>query len=177
MRTLSTKNMALTGMFIALGLVLPFATGQIPEIGSKLLPMHIPVLICGFICGWPYGLTVGLITPILRSVIFGMPPLFPTAVAMTFELAAYGFLAGFIYKMLPKKNFMIYFSLLMAMIGGRIVWGVVSYILYGASGTSFAMNTFIAGAFVEALPGIILQIVLIPPIVIALKKAKITAYA
>jgi thiamine transporter ThiT len=86
----TTKKMVLSALFIALGLVLPFFTGQIPQIGSRLLPMHIPILLCGFVCGAPFGLAAGFITPLLRSLIFGMPPMMPTAVAMAFELAAYG---------------------------------------------------------------------------------------
>lgn len=78
-------------------LVLPFFTAQIPSIGSMLLPMHIPVLICGFVCGGPYGLLVGAIVPLLRSVMFGMPPML-VAIPMAFELAAYGFMTGFLIK-------------------------------------------------------------------------------
>ena len=84
----STKKLTLSAAFLGLGLVLPFLTGQVPQVGSMLLPMHIPVLLCGIICGWEYGLAVGAILPLLRSVIFGMPPMYPTALAMTFELAA-----------------------------------------------------------------------------------------
>ena len=80
------KNMTLAALFLALGLVLPFFTGQIPQIGSMLLPMHIPVFLCGLICGWQYGAAVGFVVPLMRSVLFGMPPLFPTATAMAFEL-------------------------------------------------------------------------------------------
>ncbi len=90
-------------------IVLPFLTGQIPEIGSMLSPMHIPVLICGIICGWKYGILVGAITPILRSVIFHMPPMYPTAISMAFELATYGFVSGLLFKIfnevcLQKRN-------------------------------------------------------------------------
>ena len=84
------KKLSLSSMFLAIGLVLPFFTGQIPQVGSMMLPMHIPVLLCGLICGWKYGLMVGFVLPPLRSVLFGMPPLFPTGAAMAFELAAYG---------------------------------------------------------------------------------------
>ncbi|MBA1335458.1 MAG: hypothetical protein HPY66_1083 [Firmicutes bacterium] len=173
MEKLSTKNLTLSGLFLALGLLLPFLTGQIPSIGSKLLPMHIPVLICGFVCGWQYGLIVGLIVPVFRSMIFGMPPMFPTAAAMTFELAAYGCLTGLFYKLLPKKNIFIYLTLILSMVCGRVVWGIVSFFLYGLSGTAFTMKLFIAGAFVNALPGIVTQILVIPAIVIALKRKEL----
>ena len=123
MKNPSTKKLVLAALFLALAYLLPFLTGQIPEIGSMLLPMHLPVLICGFVCGWPYGLAVGFIAPLLRSFTLGMPPFFPTAVAMAFELAAYGAITGICYKKLPKKPLFLYVDLLAAMIGGRIVWG------------------------------------------------------
>lgn len=89
----STRDLVLAAFFLALGLLMPFLTAQIPSLGARLLPMHIPVLICGFVLGGPMGLIVGFITPLLRSLLIGMPPMFPTAVAMAFELAAYGLLA------------------------------------------------------------------------------------
>ncbi len=173
MKKISTKDLVFAGLFIALGLVLPFLTGQIPSLGSRLLPMHIPVLLAGFVCGGPLGLAVGFIVPLLRSVLFGMPPLFPTAVAMAFELAVYGFATGLIYKLLPKRSVFIYVSLVISMICGRIVWGIVSYIIYGFGETPFTWQMFSAGAVVNAIPGIILQILIIPAVVIALKRGKL----
>ena len=161
MKKLSVKEIVLAGFFLALGLVLPFLT------------MQIPVILCGFICGGPLGLIVGFIVPLLRSTLFSMPPMFPTAIAMAFELAAYGFLSGFLYNRLSKKTSNIYLSLIIAMLGGRVVWGIVSVILYGMSGQSFAFAMFIAGAFSQAIPGIILQLILIPAIIIALQKARL----
>ena len=162
------KKMILSALFLAMGMILPFFTGQIPAIGSRLLPMHIPVLLCGFVCGWQYGLTVGIILPIFRSLIFTMPKMMPTAIAMAFELAAYGAVAGILYTKLPKKKISIYISLITAMLAGRLVWGLVSIPLYGIAGGSFSFAIFIAGAFTNAIPGIILQIIVIPAIVIAL---------
>lgn len=169
----STLNMVLAAMFLALGIVMPFITGQIPEIGSRLLPMHLPVLICGFVCGWKYGLAVGFVVPLLRSVMFGMPPLMPTATCMAFELAAYGACTGLLYAGLPKNNASVYVSLLGAMVIGRIVWGAVSMVIYGVMGNAFSVQMFMAGAFLNAVPGIVMQIVLIPVIIMALKKARI----
>lgn len=169
----NTKKLVLSALFMALGIILPFFTGQIPQVGSMLLPMHIPVLLCGFICGWQFGLAVGAITPLLRSALFGMPPMMPTATAMAFELAVYGLMTGILYNKLPKKNGNIYVSLLGAMLAGRVVWGIVCIPLYGIGGNSFSFQMFLAGAFVNAVPGIVLQIVLIPAIMIALKKAKV----
>lgn len=169
----STKNMVTAAVFLAIGMVLPFFTGQIPTIGSMLLPMHIPVLICGYVCGWQWGLLVGLIVPILRSMTLGMPPMMPVAVAMAFELAAYGAFAGLFYEKLEKNTLSIYISLIGAMIFGRIVWGLVSMVLYGIMGNTFSVQIFLSGAILKAIPGIILQLVLIPVIIITLRKAKV----
>lgn len=171
----STLNMVLAAMFLALGIVMPFITGQIPEVGSMLLPMHLPVLICGFVCGWKYGLAVGFVVPLLRSVMFGMPPLMPTATCMAFELAAYGACTGLLYAKLPKNNVSVYVSLLGAMLIGRVVWGAVSMVVYGVMGNAFSVQMFMAGAFLNAVPGIVMQIVLIPVIIMALKKARVIA--
>ena len=174
MNTMSaTKKLVLSAIFLAIGLLLPLLTGQIPEIGKMLLPMHIPVLLCGFICSWKYGAGMGFILPLVRSLIFGMPPIYPTALAMAFELAAYGFLAGFLYAKLPKKIPYIYVSLIGAMLGGRLIWGAATAILLGIGGSSFGFAAFWAGGFATAVPGIIVQIVLIPIIIIALQKSKL----
>lgn len=173
MKRTKTYKMVWSGVFVALGIVLPFLTGQIQGIGKMLLPMHIPVLLCGFVCGAPYGLAVGLIVPLLRSVLFGMPVLFPTAVSMAFELAVYGCVTGILYRRLPKKNYMIYIALLGAMIAGRVVAGVANMILYGVQGEGYSLQMFMAGMFLNAVPGIVLQLVLIPVIVMLLGRAKI----
>lgn len=172
MKTNKLTKMTLAGLFIAIGFLLPFLTGQIPQIGSMLSPMHIPVLLCGFVCGPFWGALVGAITPLLRSLILGMPPLFPVATAMAFELAAYGFLAGLLYTILPKKPINVYVSLILAMLIGRVVWGLAMAILMGLSGGSFGFQAFLAGAFINAWPGILLHLIIIPPIVLALERAK-----
>lgn len=171
MKTLSTKKLVLSGFFLALGIVMPFLTAQVPSIGSRLLPMHIPVLLCGFVCGWPYGLIVGFITPVLRSSLFTMPPMFPTAVAMAFELAAYGFMTGLLYRLLPKNTINTYVTLIFSMIFGRIVWGAASFFLYGLNNAKFTWQIFMTGAFINAIPGIIIQIIIIPVIIISLSRA------
>ena len=96
-----TKNITIAGLCLALAMVLPFLTGQIPQIGSALSPMHIPVLLCGFLAGGFWGLLVGAAAPLLRFALFGMPPLMPMGIAMAFELATYGLIAGLVYRMLP----------------------------------------------------------------------------
>ena len=171
MTSLRLRKLTYTALYLAIALVLPFVTGQIPEIGAMLSPMHIPVLLCGFLCGWPWGLAVGLIAPILRSLLFGMPALFPTAVAMTFELATYGALAGWLYRRLPKNGARIIAALLLSMIAGRLVWGAAQFVLLNASGSAFTLQAFMAGALFNAVPGIILHIVLIPILVKAVEKA------
>lgn len=158
-------------MLFALGIVLPFLTGQIPQIGSMLLPMHIPVFLCGLICGWKHGLFVGFVLPIARSLLFGMPPMYPTALAMSFELAAYGAIAGAIYN---REGFFciksLYRSILVAMVAGRVVWGAVMLVLMGIKGGAFTGTAFISGALINAIPGIILQLVFIPTVMLALHK-------
>lgn len=168
----SLKRMVLAALFLAISYVMPFLTGQIPEIGSMLCPLHIPVLLCGFICGWPWGLVVGFIAPLMRSLTLTMPPLFPTAVCMAFELAAYGAIAGLLYKFLPRKKPFVYVSLLTAMLVGRLVWGAAMFVFMGLNGGSFTFAAFIAGAFTNALPGIVVQIVLIPILVMILDSPK-----
>jgi riboflavin transporter FmnP len=172
----SSKELVLSGLFLALGLLLPFITGQIPSIGNKLLPMHIPILLCGFICGKRYGLIVGFITPLLRSLILTMPPLF-IAVTMAFELAAYGFVAGLMYNLLPRKNVNIYLSLIVSMVIGRIVWGIASSIVFGSIGMEFNWELFVAGGFINAIPGIIIQIILTPILVMAINRERMVENA
>ena len=172
---MNTKTLKLTyaAVCLALAMVLPFLTGQIPQIGQALSPMHIPVILCGFLCGWPWGLVVGFIAPLLRSLLFGMPQMMPGAISMAFELATYGALTGLLYKAFPKKVPFIYVTLILAMIGGRMVWGLARYVLAGLSGSDFPFSAFVAGAVTTAIPGIILHIVLIPLLVIALQRAKL----
>lgn len=167
MRTV--HKLVFSAMFLAIGIVLPFLTGQIQQIGNLLLPMHLPVLLCGLICGWQYGAAVGLITPLLRSLLFSMPPLYPTALSMAVELAVYGLVVGLIYAAFKKQNVLsVYAALLPAMVVGRIVWGAVQAGLLGVQGKAFTLSAFWAGAFINAVPGIILQLVLIPGIMAAL---------
>ncbi len=164
------RNLTLSALLLALGLILPFITMQIHEIGNLLLPMHIPVLICGFVCGWKYGLVMGFVLPILRSALFGMPVMVPRALAMAFELAAYGAVAGLLYHILKNKRFSEYIALIGSMLTGRIVWGIASYIIFALlTEKAFTWQLFIGGAFFEAIPGIILQLIIIPPIVMLLK--------
>lgn len=168
----TTKKIVLAGLFLALGLLLPFLTGQVPRFGNMLLPMHIPVLLAGLVLGGPWGLVIGLVTPVFRSLLFGMPPLFPQATAMSFELATYGLVAGSLFSMFKKRDWAIYPSLIVAMILGRAVWGAVTLLFFNLQDNVFTWSAFTAGAFTTAYPGVILQLLLIPALVIALKRAK-----
>ena len=158
-------------MCLALCLLLPFLTGQIPQIGSALCPMHLPVLLAGFLCGPWWALVTGLTAPLLRNLLFSMPPLL-TAIAMSFELGTYGVVSGLLYRRLPKNLAGIYISLITAMITGRIVWGIVRVAMTGMAGESFTWAMFLAGAFTTAIPGIIIQLILIPVLVTAIRKSQ-----
>ena len=166
----SLKRMASAAVCLALCMVLPFLTGQIPRIGSMLAPMHIPVLLAGFLCGPWWGLAVGLIAPPLRFAIFGMPP-FPAYLDMALELGTYGLVCGGLYRHLPKKTSCLYGALIGAMLAGRLVWGAAMVVIMGLKGNAFGWSAFVSGAFVNALPGIVVQIVLIPALVLALRNA------
>ncbi|MBD5534829.1 MAG: ECF transporter S component [Lachnospiraceae bacterium] len=164
------KTMVLAAMLLAVGIVLPFFTGQIPQIGNMLLPMHLPVLVCGLICGWQYGGIVGFILPLLRYVLFTTPPM-PNGIAMAFELAAYGAIVGFLYNRSRWQCIVsLYRSLIIAMIGGRIVWGAVRVVMLGVMGNAFSWKMFMAGAFLNAIPGIILQLIFIPALMLVLNR-------
>ena len=172
---LKIRQLVFAALCLSLCMVLPFLTGQIPQIGSMLSPMHIPVLMCGFICGWYYGGIVGFVAPLLRFLLFGMPPLYPVGIAMAFELAAYGIATGLLYKFMPKKIPFIYCNLVISMLLGRVIWGIARVLMSTFSDAEFSMAMFMSGAFVNAVPAIILHIVLIPIIIIGLQKARLMA--
>jgi len=173
----SIQTLVTAAMLLALGLVLPFFTGQIPQIGKMLCPMHLPVLLCGLLCGWKYGAAVGFILPPLRYALFGMPAIFPAGIAMAFELAAYGFLVGFLYARSRWQCVIaLYRCLIATMIGGRIVWAVARVILSGVSGEAFTWQMFLSGAFLTAVPGIILQLVFIPAVMVALDRTGLVRF-
>ena len=169
---MKVTKLVYAAMCLALALVLPFLTGQIPQIGSALCPMHLPVLLAGYLCGPWWGAAVGACAPLLRHLWLGMPPLV-TALGMTFELGTYGLVVGMLYRVLPKKLSGIYISLLCAMVAGRAVWGCAMMVIMGISGSPFTWSAFLAGALLNAIPGIVVQLVLIPLLVRSLHKAQI----
>lgn len=172
-----SKNLVLPALFLAIGLVLPFFTGQIPQIGQMLLPMHIPVLLCGLICGWQQGAVIGFVLPLLRSALFGAPAFYPMATGMAFELMTYGLVAGLLYSRSRWQCLRaLYRCLLAAMVAGRLVWGVVQSLQLGLSGSGFTMEMFLAGALFNAIPGILLQLVLIPALMVALHRTGLVPF-
>lgn len=177
MRNNYVKNLTLSAMFLATGLVLPLLTGQIQQIGNMLLPMHLPVFLCALVCGWKYGLPMAFVLPILRSVIFGMPPMYPTAIAMAFELATYALVAGFLYEKSPWQcTRALYRCMLIALVAGRVTWGSVQVALLSLCGNMFTVQAFIGGALLNAIPGIILQLILVPTIMVALDRTKLVPF-
>lgn len=173
-RTVSpARSVVLAALFLAAAFVLPMITGHVPQIGNMLCPMHLPVLLCGFVLGGPWGLAVGFVAPLLRSALFGMPPLFPTAIAMAFELATYGAVAGALYRRVRHTLPMMYAVLAAAMVAGRLVWGAVRFVLAGLTASSFPFSAFLSGAVLTAVPGIVLQLILIPLVLVALQRAKL----
>ena len=169
----ATRSIVLAALFLALAFVLPMVTGHVPQVGNMLCPMHFPILLCGFVLGGPWGLAVGFIAPLVRSVLFGMPPMFPIAIAMAFELAAYGLVSGVLWHKVKHTVPMMYAVLVSAMVAGRLVWGAVRFVLAGLVGSSFPFSAFLSGALLTAVPGIAAQLVLIPLILVTLQKAKV----
>lgn len=170
-------KMVIASLLLAIGIILPFLTMQIPEIGNMLLPMHLPVFISGFLLGPGYGMLVGFILPLSRSLLFGVPAFFPNALAMGFELLTYGLISGLIFKLFKKKNLLaIYVSLIVSMIIGRGVWGIIMLLFMTINAEAFTFYAFLSGAFITAFPGIILQLILIPSTLLIMKKSKLIIY-
>lgn len=164
-------RLILSALLMAVAMVLPFFTAQLKALGSAFLPMHFPIMLCGFLCGAKYGFAIGFIAPLLRGAIFGMPPLYPNAVWQAFELAVYGFVCGYMYFRLGEpKLWKTYISLITAMLSGRVVWGIIKAVVLGFGGEAFTVQMFVAGGILNAIPGIVLQLILIPPVVTVIKK-------
>lgn len=166
------KKSIITAVCIALCVVLPQAFHAIPNAGSIYCPMHIPMLLCGLICGWQYGLLCGIAGPLVSALITGMPPA-AVLPGMLVECAAYGALTGLMMQLVHTKKVYpdLYISLLVAMLGGRIISGIAKALIFSAG--SYSMTAWVTGSFVTSLPGIIVHLVLIPSIVYALMKAKL----
>ena len=165
-----TRKLVLTALFIAIGVVLPQAFHAIPNAGSIFLPMHIPVLIAGFAVGPLFGATCGILTPILSHLIFGMPPAMMLA-QMICELAVYGFMTGLLNSLIKIKNPVVknYAVLILSMLSGRLAYGILNALIFKAG--SYSLQAWLSAAFITALPGIAIQLILIPILVARLRKA------
>lgn len=171
MNSKGIKNLILSALFLSMGILLPMIFGQIQIIGKTLLPMHIPVFLCALICSWKYGLTVGFFLPIVRSLLFAMPPMYPTAVATALEMATYGIVAGLMYHRLIKRPLLsLYLSLAISMIAGRLIRTLAELLLLNLSGNTFVLSAFFTGTILVGIPGIILQFIIIPAIILLLNK-------
>ena len=163
------KRLTLSALCIALCVVLPMAFHVIPNAGSVMLPMHIPVLLCGLVCGWQYGLLCGLLGPLVSSVLTGMPPaaILP---GMMVECGMYGCVGGLMMERIRTGSLYadLYISLPVAMLAGRILSGIAKALIL-APGTSF--TAWATASFVTALPGISIQLILIPSLIVALTRA------
>lgn len=166
----NTRDLVIAGLLTAIGIAMPSLFHMVSISGQVFLPMHIPVLLCGFICGPALGGICGFLVPFICGMITGMPPLFPVATYMAFELLAYGVLTGILGK---KMN--VYAALIISMLGGRLVLGVAQALCLGIAGKTFMFKAFLTGAFVTALPGIIVQIILVPAILLILQKSKLVS--
>lgn len=171
------KKMTEAAMFLALGILLPIAFHQF-GLGSIYEPMLLPVILCGFVTGPVYGALIGLLTPLLSSAFTGMPPL-AVLPSMTVELVAMGFFTGLFFYLIKSKwlSLDIYLTLIPALLIGRILGGITNIIVYAigvGQGTKAAYYTWLAfwtSYFVTPWPGIVLQLVVIPLVLVALSKA------
>ena len=169
-----TQQIILAAVHLALGLFLPFLTGQLPTLGKMISPMHFPVLLAAFLLGPIWGLILGALTPILRSLIFTMPPMVPMAVCMAFEMGAYGLVTGLINQALferdSKQIARIYGSMVPGMIVGRLVYALVFWLFFDKVWT---FEGFLGATVLGSWPGIVLQLIIIPIIVVAVERSGI----
>lgn len=169
------RSMITAGVLIAMGILLPMVFHGIPNAGSIFLPMHIPVLLAGLLLSWPYALAVGILTPVLSSLLTGMPPMAPVpmAVIMTFELAVYALVTSMMARLVKaNKPWTVLYALVPAMVAGRLVAGIVVWVLVGLVGIQMKSPwLFMSGGFVTGLPGLAIQIVLIPTLYYLLHRA------
>ena len=96
--------------------------------------------------------------------------MFPMALCMAFELATYAVVSGVLYRLLPQKPRFLYVSLVLAMIAGRLVWGLARFLCAGLDVSAFGLSAFWAGAITTAIPGIIVQLLIVPVLVIVSEK-------
>ena len=171
MRFSNIKRLTVTALSVALCVVLPMAFHIIPNAGSVMLPMHIPVLLCGLICGWQYGLLCGILGPLVSSLVTGMPPaaILP---GMMVECGMYGCVGGLLMERIFTGSLYadLYLCLPVAMLAGRVISGIVKALIL-TPGLSF--TAWATASFVTALPGISIQLILLPTLVVALTRASL----
>lgn len=167
-------SLLVTAILLAVGIVLPFLTGNVQVLGQAISPLHIPVLICGLTCGWYWGMGLGIVLPLLRSVLFGMPPLVPVAIPMAFEMAAYGALCGLLYPMLCKKMSKTCWAMVIAMLAGRLVGGAAKAVVMGIQGNAYTFPAFVTAYFVNTAVGAVIHLIVVPLVVTALEKARLS---
>jgi hypothetical protein len=159
---LRTGKVVASSLFIAFGVMLPVAFHFFGALGRVFLPMHIPVLIAGLFLGGYAGLAVGALTPVLSSLLTGMPPLMPTLPVMAAELAVYGAAGGYLYNV---RRWNLYVSLTAAMVAGRLAAAMMVYALATMLNINISPAVYVTGAFVTGLPGIVIQLALVPLLV------------
>ena len=155
----NTRNIVLAGLLIAIGIIVPAIFHTTGIDGRVFLPMHIPVLLGGFLLSPLYAFLVGVVTPLVNSLLTSMPPLFPTAIIMMFELGVYGLIASYLYR---DAKMPLIISLILSMIAGRLVASLVTYVFVLAFSLQIDPMFILTGGILFALPGIIIQIILIP---------------
>lgn len=158
---MKTKKMILSGLFIAMGLILPMIFHTVNLSGSIFSPMHLPVMLGGFLLGPVYGAAIGFITPILSSVLTGMPPLMPIMPMMALELLGYGFMTGLLFTKTKK----IYISLILSIVFGRLCSMVGAFILSLTLAPQISPIPYVVSGVVNGLPGIAIQLIVIPALV------------
>jgi hypothetical protein len=169
-----TKKYVITAMCITLCTVLPLTLHAVPGAANTLLPMHIPVFLCGLITGWYFGLLAGLFGPLLSSFTTGMPTMAYAPVMMV-ELAAYGALAGIIvhFARMENKYVNLYAAIIPAMIIGRVIAGVARAFLFMPVVETTIIAWWVSSYFITSFPGIIIQLILLPAVIFSLEKAKL----
>ena len=168
------KKLIVCALCVALCYVLPVVFHMV-GLGTIFSPMHIPVLLCGLVCGGWYGLLCGLLGPVLSSIVSGMPPAI-MLVRMIPELMAYGLVTGLGMRFIRTGSLLgdSYISMVIAMILGRVVGGVATAVYYAVTSGTYSFALWGATYFVESLPGILAQLVVIPAVVFTLEKARLT---
>ena len=178
----SLYRLLITAIMLALGMVLPFLTGQIPTIGQLISPLHIPAFICGLTCGWVWGAALGFLLPVARGLIFGMPPFPAVGLPMAFEMLFYGLLTGLLYPRLRKAFegkaiVAILIAMVIAMIAGRCAGGITRAVMMGMQGQGYAFSAFFASYFTGTAVGAVIHLIVCPLIVLALEKARLSPLA